>query len=109
MTDSQMFEAQVEWQIFGHVDAHEYVTTLLSNWDGSGSADADDPDFFLRDYGINVVKKGGPFGLQYVSFWVVTPLSPKDGQRATEVIKARLDRMVGDTDTDVRWVELFTG
>lgn len=107
MPGSQLFEAQVEWKIFGDVNAYEYVTSLLSPWNGDGLVDADNPDFFLKDYGVSVIRTGGPFGLQYVSFWVVMPLSPLDAQRAAEVIKKRLDVMVGDTDVDVRWVEVF--
>lgn len=107
MTDSILVEAHVEWQVFGNVDAQEHLDSLLSMWQGAGSDTPGEPDHYLRDYGTNFVKKGGPFGLQFISFWVVTPLNTGDAQQAKAAIKARLDRMVGDSDIDVRWVEVF--
>lgn len=108
MSDNVQIKAFCDWQIFGDVEPKEHLEELLRPWlsrkSGDGFADADDNDL-ISDLGVMFTSDKGPFGLRYIQFMVVTPVTIHELNDVKDVIKARLDRMVGDSDVRVLWVE----
>lgn len=108
MSDVIYFKAYCDWQIYGEgFDTKEWVNNHFNIWQGAGASNDDNE--FLADYQVTFTSDNGAWGLRFAEFWVITPVYIAEIENVKEIIKARLDRMVGDTDVSVRFLEKLEG
>lgn len=99
MFDSEAYEMvriYADWQIWGDVDARDFITDLLN---------AAYVDRKIINYDVLVATGGGPFGVMYTSFFVDTKFRFEDLVKPKKEARRLLNEIVLDTDVDVRWIK----
>lgn len=84
-----------DWQIFGDVDPHQYMAYKLDLAVEKGDINA---------YSILIAGGSGAFGLLYVYFTVDVDFTAEQLNSPKASGKAILNKIVGDTDVQVRWI-----
>lgn len=95
-TDQIVVRALAEYQLFGDVEGVSWMTEHLSRAKTEGHIEGYD----VFDAIV------GRWGIRLVSFTADVKVSPKQLVNPKDVIKPLLDRIVKDTDVEVRWVGL---
>jgi hypothetical protein len=102
------FRAHCDWQIWGEfygtMTIAEWVNDKLKIWQGADGTDGRE-NFFLHDYQVTEELKDGPWGLMMARFWVIMRVNVDELNDVHDIIKSRLDEMVGDKDVSVRFTQ----
>lgn len=100
--------AVCDWQIFGEIaDPAQHVLAVLSPWNTADPANKNvvfSDNEHLTNVAVTFADNGGPFGLCFVQFEVLLFIEQHEILNAYEVVSERLNRYIGDTDVQVRWL-----